>query len=297
MSSSSPYYLYYVPSRPLAVAGLAWFAAFAALHLLQVLRTKKYFGGPIVVACGCESDKRQSARTISVDHVASEPLYIIQAILILLAPILFAAGIYMFLGRLITATTLTDLSIIRVTRLTKLFVLGDVLCFLIQAFGATKLVNSTDAGSIKTGQDIIVFGLVLQFFIFGFFVCVASVFHWRISKNDLAAKVPPSVRLSTMLLTLYTASGLVMLRSIYLFVEYVESTRRLLAKSQMAGLWTGYLIHGNRQRAHAGVVLVRLCIRASRNKKSYRSSFVSRTRIEPPGRIQSGTTHGTSRLV
>jgi hypothetical protein len=60
---------------------------------------------------------------------AIKSIQITQTLLILLAPILFAASIYMFLSRIITATGSVSYSIIRPTRLTKVFVGGDVLCF------------------------------------------------------------------------------------------------------------------------------------------------------------------------
>lgn len=61
--------------------------------------------------------------------------YIIQSILLLLGPALFAASIYMILARLIRLIKAEKYSMIRTTRLTKVFVLGDVLSFLTQGAG------------------------------------------------------------------------------------------------------------------------------------------------------------------
>ena len=61
--------------------------------------------------------------------------YALQSLFILLAPSLFAASIYMILGRIIRLTDGDSRSLIRATRLTKIFVLGDVLSFLIQSGG------------------------------------------------------------------------------------------------------------------------------------------------------------------
>lgn len=61
--------------------------------------------------------------------------YVQQSILILVAPALFAASIYMELGRLIRLTDGAVHSLIKLRWLTKVFVLGDVISFLMQGSG------------------------------------------------------------------------------------------------------------------------------------------------------------------
>lgn len=56
---------------------------------------------------------------------------------ILLAPALFAASIYMILGRIITLVGGQEHAIIRPQWLTKIFVTGDVVCFFLLAGGGT----------------------------------------------------------------------------------------------------------------------------------------------------------------
>jgi hypothetical protein len=55
--------------------------------------------------------------------------------LILVAPPLFAASIYMTLGRVMVALNSQQLSIVPVRFLTKIFVVGDVISFLLQCAG------------------------------------------------------------------------------------------------------------------------------------------------------------------
>jgi hypothetical protein len=66
------------------------------------------------------------------------PPYIIQALLILVAPALFAATIYMELGRIVTLVDGEDYTLIRKKWLTKIFVCGDVLSFMVQSAGKCK---------------------------------------------------------------------------------------------------------------------------------------------------------------
>lgn len=61
--------------------------------------------------------------------------YVMQSLLILLAPAFFAASIYMVLGRIIHLVDGEAHSIIRAKWLTKIFVGGDVLSFLAQSSG------------------------------------------------------------------------------------------------------------------------------------------------------------------
>ena len=63
------------------------------------------------------------------------PPYIVQALLLLLGPVFYAASIYMILGRMIRLLDAEKHSLIKTTRMTKIFVLGDVISLLAQAIG------------------------------------------------------------------------------------------------------------------------------------------------------------------
>ena len=74
-------------------------------------------------------------RVISSHNQWSLGPHIIQAILLLVAPALFAASIYIVLGRVISATHAENLSLVPRRWLTRIFVCGDVVAFLLQAGG------------------------------------------------------------------------------------------------------------------------------------------------------------------
>ena len=61
--------------------------------------------------------------------------YVIQIMFILVAPALFAATIYMELGRIIMLCDSAHHSLVPLRWLTKIFVAGDVLSFVLQALG------------------------------------------------------------------------------------------------------------------------------------------------------------------
>jgi hypothetical protein len=161
-----------------------------------------------------------AARAYSHNHLSEKDPYIIQVLLILLAPILFSASVYMFLGRLICASGHPELSFIRINWLTKIFVFGDIFCFLIQATGAGKLVNANTTSTINTAKTIILGGLGLQILFFFAFALCAIVFHVRTRQPYFQRSLDPRLRLNTMLQTLYLCSLLITVRNIYRLIEY-----------------------------------------------------------------------------
>ena len=85
-------------------------------------------------ACRMHLVVRPEHQAASHNDTEGKTPYIIQSTLILLAPILFAASIYMILGRLIRRTDSAEYSLIRVNWLTKIFVGGDILCLYVPTY-------------------------------------------------------------------------------------------------------------------------------------------------------------------
>ena len=84
-----------------------------------------------------------AARGISHGQTPNPTLapYVIQTLLLLVAPALFAASIYMILGRIIVKVDGESHSLIKTRWLTKIFVTSDVLSFWIQLGGMYKQGN------------------------------------------------------------------------------------------------------------------------------------------------------------
>jgi hypothetical protein len=74
-------------------------------------------------------------RALAHSNQQSLGIYVVQIILLLVSPALFAASIYMVLGRLILLTEGESMAPIRAKWLTKIFVFGDVLSFFVQSAG------------------------------------------------------------------------------------------------------------------------------------------------------------------
>ncbi|KAF1950024.1 RTA1 like protein [Byssothecium circinans] len=245
-SDSKPEYKLwlYKPSIAGGVIGAIVFFILTGAHAFRLVKNRTWFCIPFIIG-GLFEGIGYAARAAAHSDIQNKIPYIIQSILILVAPILFAASIYMTLGRLIQRTDSASLSLIRATWVTKIFVTGDILCFFIQAGGAGKLVQGKDSDSVKMGENIILGGLILQILIFGFFVVVAGTWHRRLDARPTAraAEVPwlKYVRL------LYAASAFITIRNACRVVEYALGRVRFLPwryrrETSLTGKQDGFLL-------------------------------------------------------
>jgi hypothetical protein len=159
--------------------------------------------------------------------------YVMQSLLILLAPTLFAASIYMVLGRIIRLVDGEKHSLIRVSRLTKIFVGGDVLSFLAQSGGGGILSNAKTSSNVNLGQNVITAGLGIQVLFFGLFIVVAVVFHLRIRKSPSARSSSTTIPWQRHLVVLYTACLLILVRSVFRIAEYVLGQDNVLLSHEI----------------------------------------------------------------
>lgn len=154
----------------------------------------------------------------------------------------------MILGRIILMTDGESHSMIRRTRLTKIFVAGDVFSFLVQSGGAGLM----SSGSLsKTGEYvfpdsiypnthlhylpryIVIAGLLIQIIIFGFFVAVASVFHLRMLKVPTSRVLTINLPWQRHLYALYGTSALILIRSIFRVIEFAQGNDGYLFSNEV----------------------------------------------------------------
>jgi hypothetical protein len=163
-------------------------------------------------------------RIISINNITSKPPFIMQSVLIVLAPAFFAATVYMILGRVVAFVNAPHLSIVPHGRLTTIFVLGDVLSFLVQGAGAGFMAGSS-ANAHNTGSLIIVGGLVIQLLFFSVFFVALIVFDTRCRHQSLSKCLVPyngNTRLHwhTVVVALYIASTLISIRCVFRIIEF-----------------------------------------------------------------------------
>ena len=146
----------------------------------------------------------------------------------------------MTLGRTIRSVNGDQYSIIPPRWLTRIFVTGDVVSFMIQGGGAGILVKADSESSQSTGENVIIGGLIFQILIFAIFITAAFVFNVRFKKGSCSRLAVDSSRHTAWqatLLMLYATSVLIMIRNIFRVIEYAMGHQGYL----LAHEWTVYV--------------------------------------------------------
>ncbi|KAH7112498.1 putative RTM1-like protein [Dendryphion nanum] len=212
----------YDPSMAAAVIFIILFLLITVVHAYQLMRTRAWILIPFVIGgffqCIGYIGRAKSAAE-SPDWKV--PTYSLQTILLLVAPALYAASIYMMLGRIILLTDGETHSIIRKRWLTKIFVVGDVVSFLMQGAGGGIMASGT-ISALETGENIIIGGLVVQLLFFGCFMVTSAIFHMRMRKIPTTTILTQSMPWERQLGALYGAGMLIFVRSLFRLIEYAQ---------------------------------------------------------------------------
>ncbi|KAJ5278689.1 RTA1 like protein [Penicillium angulare] len=207
---------YYVPSLPAAVIFMLIFMALTGLHSWKLVTTRTWFCIAFTLG-GLFQIIGYIGRAVAHSNTATMGPYIVSSLFVLLGPTLFAASIYMTLGRLIRYIGAEHLSFIRVSRLTKTFVWGDVLSFVVQGSSSSLSI----LGYPQWAKVAVVGGLAIQLVSFSLFWLTAIIFERRVRRQPTPASLLPGNLWKKSLYMLYAISALIMIRSIFRVVEYV----------------------------------------------------------------------------
>ncbi|KAJ5635905.1 uncharacterized protein N7484_009218 [Penicillium longicatenatum] len=225
VNGSSPYVDFY-PYTPSATAGYAFVAIFGIstiVHIILTIPFRAAYFIPLVIGGICEAFgyygrawSHQSRRDIGA--------WALQEMLILCAPPLISATVYMVLGRIIRSFDAEHLSSIRPKRLTLIFVLNDVLCFLTQIGGAGVQVTGS-AEIMNIGKKVVLAGLIFSLVVFGLFILVAAKFHRR-----LLTYPPPmltnnsDLHWARYMWAIYVACVAIMIRNLVRTIQFAASS-------------------------------------------------------------------------
>ncbi|RTE78510.1 hypothetical protein BHE90_007001 [Fusarium euwallaceae] len=207
------------------------FVGTSAFHFWQLFRARCWFMIPLVIG-GILEIIGYAARAKSGNESPDWTLgpYIIQAILLLVAPALFAASIYMELGRIVIMSEGEGHVLIQKKWMTKIFVTGDVLSFFLQGGGGGyQAAGSLEA--LQNGAKVIIVGLFVQLFCFGVFIVIAVAFDrsMRQSPTGRSHVVPWKKHMKV----LYVGSMLIMVRSLFRAIEYLQGFDGYLLKHEV----------------------------------------------------------------
>lgn len=127
----------------------------------------------------------------------------------------------MILGRLIRTLGADRLSLLPVRWVTRIFVFGDVVSFTLQAGGGGVQACGT-LQLFAVGEKMIIVGLFIQIVVFGFFVATAVLFHHRVTKTPTQVAMDRKIPWQRHLWVLYITSAIILVRSIFRVVEYLQ---------------------------------------------------------------------------
>ncbi|KAF7587061.1 hypothetical protein BBP40_007818 [Aspergillus hancockii] len=228
------YYLWkYLPSIPAAAIFFILFLGMTVFHFWKLWKMRARFCLAFAIG-GIFEVIGYGARAVAHDRTGKIMPYCIQNVFILLGPVLFAASIYMTLGRIIRRVRAEQYSLIRVNWLTKVFVMGDVLSFVVQGSAAGLMASGTNA---KMGKNIVIAGLLIQVIMFGLFIVTSIIFQRRMHNHPTRQAFDGMIPWKSYLYTLYAVSLLIMGRSIFRVIEYAMGQDGYLLSNE----WSMYV--------------------------------------------------------
>ncbi|KAJ4315158.1 hypothetical protein N0V94_006098 [Neodidymelliopsis sp. IMI 364377] len=218
----------YQPSLAAAAIFVVLFALTTGFHFFQTFKKRSWFMTPFLIG-GLFQIIGYIGRILSTHNRYALSPYIMQSLLLLLAPALYAASIYMILGRLILLTGGEKYSLVRRTWLTKIFVSGDVISFMMQ--GAGGGIMATSASGMVTGEKIIIGGLCVQILFFGLFFITAILF--QIKGKDHLKALGSDIPWKKHMNALYATSILILIRSLFRVIEYAQGNDGYLLRHEV----------------------------------------------------------------
>ncbi|KAH8426782.1 RTA1 domain-containing protein [Aspergillus melleus] len=227
----------YTPSLAAGILFLILFTLTTVYHLYQVICMRSSYM-LVFVTGGVFQIIGYICRILAHYDKESIPIYSIGTIMILLAPPLYAASIYMTLGRLIRYLDAESISVVPTKWLTGIFLTGDIVAFVMQAAGGGIMASGT-ISAMHTGEKITIVGLCIQLLFFSVFIITSTIFHWRIYKQPTRMSLQGALKSwkqtswETIMVVLYASSVLILIRSIFRLIEYAQGNNGYLISHEV----------------------------------------------------------------
>lgn len=158
--------------------------------------------------------------------------WILQAMLIVSAPPLISATVYMSLSRMIRSLHARENALMSPRAMTPLFVTADIIAFISQLAGV-GLQATTSQHAQAIGQKVVLAGLIFQLLLLAFFVFNIYIFHKRNWRNPTALTDHPQVpRWRRLVFVLYAIGTAIFVRNLVRAVEYAQGPRGLVAREE-----------------------------------------------------------------
>ncbi|WVQ85253.1 hypothetical protein IAT38_007418 [Cryptococcus sp. DSM 104549] len=175
--------LRYIPNKAINIAAAVLYFAVAAVLTFHSFRRKANWFMCLVIGAWCEGIGLV-LRVAFRNNPHSSGLYIVCYLFVVLSPCAFLAGDYILLGRLVEFLDAHQhLRPLRAQYVSWMFIISDVITFLIQAAGG-GLSISKNVTTAQAGGNIFLAGIALQFASFFFFTCAWAIFGIRAYREN-----------------------------------------------------------------------------------------------------------------
>ncbi|KAK3998306.1 RTA1 like protein-domain-containing protein [Cladorrhinum sp. PSN332] len=222
------------PYDPLLAPSIAFTVIYALLFFwisyLTFIRYKTFYFTVMPLGAAAEI-VGYGLRCYSTKNQTELAPYITSLSLTVLAPLLFSAGNYLLLPRLILSSPNPRSSVLKIPthRLMLLFISLDILAFLVQGAGTSISGSAKWTGpTALVGVRVLVGGLGVQVLGVGWFLACVARFYLATRKEE-EEKGRKSDKLVT---AVGISGGLIFIRCIYRLVEFAEGVEGYVFRSE-----------------------------------------------------------------
>ncbi|KAI9661676.1 MAG: hypothetical protein M1821_008914 [Bathelium mastoideum] len=205
-------------------------------HGWKMIKTRLWFCLPFVIG-GTFEVIGYTARATASNSTGSLAPYLIQAIFLLLPPVLFAATLYMVYSRVVRAVQGERFSLLSPRWTTAIFIFSDFQSLSIQSNGAGLLDRPR---TVHIGDYIIIAGLAIQIVMFAGFMLCCLTFNHRLRVHIAETGSASGIPWQPCLKMLYAASLAILARNIYRVIEFITGQNGYLLDHE----WPTYVFDG-----------------------------------------------------
>ncbi|GKT63406.1 RTA1 domain-containing protein [Colletotrichum tofieldiae] len=225
-------FYHYRPSGGAGWAFLVLFAIGVLSHIGCLFRLRAWHFIPFILGGIGEAFGYYGRAKAHEDPTQVGP-FILQNLLILGSPPLFAATIYMSLGRIITALDLRRHVSISPRIMAFFYVVVDVGCFVTQVFGAV-MPASGDLDAMKMAKTLIMAGLIAQLAVITLFSLSCWHSH-RCAQREAAElnKTHAGIKWRKYYFITYGVASLMFIRSLIRGIEYLQGEDGFIMKHEV----------------------------------------------------------------
>ncbi|KAG5764466.1 hypothetical protein H9Q72_007436 [Fusarium xylarioides] len=208
--------LRYQPNLPANAIFIGAFGLSMALHIFQGIKMKTWgFMASMMAGCILEIIG-YIGRLVIHDNPFDFIGFLLQIIMITIAPVFFSAAIYVLLSQVINFVD-PNVSRFSPKYFYWIFIPSDIISLILQAVGGAVSVVSTAQDDVKTGEDISIAGLVSQVVTLLCFVALFIDYVIRASKSPARYRLTKPIL--TFLFFLFLSTIFILIRCGYRIAE------------------------------------------------------------------------------